>query len=84
MQVRQDRFGILFHADRHHPLDQEQRALLLQGAVTIPEYREAPIVIPVMDNMLQDMGICTVGHAVKETSPDNLAPRGDSSRLQVR
>ena len=37
-----------------------------------------------MDDTLEDMGISALGHAVKETSSDNLAPCGDSSRLQVR
>jgi hypothetical protein len=83
MQVHQDGVRVALRADRHKPLHDKQRALPFQGCVAIPEDDEGVLVIPVMEDALQNMDVSAFGYAVKEASCDNLAACGDSRRPQV-
>jgi hypothetical protein len=58
-------------------LDDQQPAVRAHRAMAVPEDRESQLVVPVVDDVLQDVGVMGARHGLEEASPDRLASLGE-------
>ena len=64
-------------------LDNEQPAVRIHHPVTIPENGDRTFFVPVVNDVLQQIGVTAVGYCPEEVSADHPAPLGDAAALDL-
>src|SRR5438876_9243989 len=71
------RVGALVDPLRDDPLDEEQPPVPGHGAVAVPQDGDAALVVPVVDDPLEDVGVAADGARGEEVARDQLAAPGE-------
>ena len=74
----------LVDARRVYTLDNQELGLRAHRPVTVPENRDCSVVVPVVDDMFENVGVAAGRHFLKEIPADRLAARGETALCNLR
>src|SRR5579864_1159275 len=66
------------------PLDNEQSGMRCKRRTADPEYCQAPLVAPIMEDVAQDVGVRTWRDGLEETPSNYAAPIADTGAREQR
>src|SRR5262245_60036540 len=65
-----------------HALDEEKPSVTADGAPAVREDPDGVLVVPVVDDVLEDVPVSPLGNLIEETPADDLAALGDALTSQ--
>ncbi len=67
---------------RQDPLDQKKSPVLRHGLMTVSQYHDRPLIVPIVNHSGQNAGIAALRNGLKEAAPYYLAAIGNADGFQ--